>query len=217
MSTAAWLTLLQGMGTTLLLALIAVAAGVPLGLLLALARWRRVPVLAKLITAYVSLMRPTPVVTLCLLVFFLLPTIGMALPPMAAAALALSLNTTAFNCEIWRAALATIPRDQIEAGEAFGFSSWQSFWRIVLPQLWRVSVGPLVSEMTLLLKITPAASVVGIVDITRAASRIGAQTYDPLPPFLAATALYTLIIVIVVKGQTVVERRLAQRHGYAPT
>jgi polar amino acid transport system permease protein len=215
MTTTSLLTLLQGAGTTLVLALLAIAAGVPLGLLLALVRWRRLPVFDRLIAGYVSLMRPTPLVTLCLLVFFLLPAVGLELPPMAAAALALSLNTTAFNCEIWRAALATIPRDQLEAGAAFGFSGWQSFRRIVLPQLWRASLGPLVSEMTLLLKITPAASVIGIVDITRAASRIGAQTYDPLPPFLAATVLYTLIVALVVQGQRVIERRIAQRYGYA--
>lgn len=217
MTLAAFLSLLQGMGTTLVLALLAIAVGLPLGLLLALARWRQVPVLAPLIGGYVSLMRPTPVVTLCLLVFFLLPTLGMEMPPMAAAVLALGLNTTAFNCEIWRAALATLPRDQIEAGAAFGFSGWQTFRLIVMPQLWRVSIGPLVSEMTLLLKITPAVSVIGIVDITRAASRIGAQTYEPLPPFLAATVLYTLIIVCMVKGQRVLERRIAQRYGYTST
>jgi polar amino acid transport system permease protein len=217
MTIAAWFTLLQGFGTTLALALMALAAGVPLGLLLALARWRGGRVAGTLIGGYVSLMRPTPVVTLCLLVFFLLPAVGVELPPLAAATLALALNTTAFNCEIWRAALATVPRDQIEAGAAFGFSGWQGFRFIVMPQLWRAGIGPLVSETTLLLKITPAVSVVGVVDITRAASRIGAQTYEPLPPFLAATALYALIIAALVKGQRVLERRIAERHGLAST
>ncbi|MDN7812732.1 amino acid ABC transporter permease [Burkholderia gladioli] len=214
MTTSSYLALLQGAGVSLLLALCAVAVGIPLGLLLALARWRRVPVLDGAITAYVSVMRPTPVVTLCLLVFFVMPAAGLDLPPMAAAALALSLNTTAFNCEIWRAALLALPADQLEAGAAFGFSGWQTLVRIVLPQLWRASLGPLVSEITLLLKITPAASVIGIVDITRAAGRIGADTYDPLPPFLAATVLYTLIIALGVQGQRLLERRAAQRYGY---
>ena len=86
-----------------------------------------------------------------------------------------------------------------------------------MPQLWRASVGPLVNEITLLLKITPAVSVIGIVDITRAASRIGAQTYDPLPPFLTATLLYAVIIALLVQFQRVVERRLEQRYGYART
>lgn len=215
MTTTSLVTLLYGAGTTLALALSAIAIGLPLGLFMALARWRKVPVLNQLIAAYVSLMRPTPMITMCLFVFFLLPALGLELPPLAAAILALTLNTAAFNCEIWRAALATIPRDQLEAAAAFAMPDRMAFRRIVLPQLWRASLGQLVSEMTLLLKVTPAVSVIGIVDITRAASRIGAQTYDPLPPFLAATVLYTLIIAIVVLGQRFLERRIAQRYGYA--
>lgn len=214
MTAISLLTLLQGAGTTLVLAILAIAIGIPLGLLLALARWHRIPVLDKLITGYVSLMRPTPVVTLCLLIFFLLPVIGLELPPMAAAVLTLSLNTTAFTCEIWRAALATIPKEQLEAADAYGFSKMKGFARIVMPQLWRASLGPLVSEISLLLKVTPAVSVIGIVDITRAASRIGAQTYDPLPPFLVATVMYVVIIALLVQFQRIVERRLEQRYGF---
>ena len=167
----------------------AIAIGLPLGLLMALVRWRRVPVANALVAAYVSLMRPAPMITMCLFVFFVLPAAGLELPPLAAAVLALTLNTAAFNCEIWRAALATVPRDQLEAATAAGMSEWKTFRRIIVPQLWRSSLGPLVSEMTLLLKVTPAVSVIGIVDIPRAASRIGAQTYEPLPPFLARFSL----------------------------
>lgn len=215
MTTTSFLTLLHGAGITVALSLAAIAAGLPLGLLMALARWRRVPAVATLVAAYVGFMRPTPMITLCLFVFFLLPVTGLDLPPMLAAMLALALNTAAFNCEIWRAGLASIPREQFEAAAAFGMSDGQALRRIVLPQLWRSSLGPLVSEMTLLLKVTPAVSVIGIVDITRAASRIGAQTYEPLPAFIAATLLYTVLVAVVVRGQRGLERRIARRYGYA--
>lgn len=214
MTGAAFLTLLYGAGTTMALSLSAIAIGLPLGLLMALARWHRLPVGDQLIRAYVSVMRPTPMITLCLFVFFLLPVTGLDLSPMLAALVALSLSTAAFNCEIWRAGMMSIPSDQLEASAAFGMSDWRTFRRIVLPQLWRTSLGPLVSEMTLLIKVTPAVSVIGIVDITRAASRIGAQTYEPLPAFMAATLIYTLIIAIVVQGQRLLERRIALRYGY---
>jgi len=214
MTAAAYLTLLYGAGTTMALSIAAIAVGLPLGLLMALARWRRLPIANGLVKVYISVMRPTPMITLCLFVFFVLPTVGLDLSPMHAALLALVLSTAAFNCEIWRAGMASISIDQLEAGAAFGMSDWQTFRRIVLPQLWRVSLGPLVSEMTLLIKVTPAVSVIGIVDITRAASRIGAQTYQPLPAFIAATVIYTLIIAIVVKVQRLLEGRIAQRYGY---
>jgi ABC-type amino acid transport system permease subunit len=77
----------------------------------------------------------------------------------------------------------------------------------LLPQIARTSLPGLVNEMTLLIKVTPVLAVVGVVDITRAAVRIGAQTYDPLPPFLVAIALYAPIVFLLVLLQRWIERR----------
>ncbi|MFT5061789.1 MAG: polar amino acid transport system permease protein [Polaromonas sp.] len=214
MTADAFITLLWGAGVTLVLSLAGIAIGLPLGLAMALARWRQLALVSALVAVYVSVMRPMPMITLCLFVFFLLPSVGLDMPPMWAAVVALALNTAAFNCEIWRAGIAAIPRDQLEAASAFGMTRRQTFLRVVFPQVWRACLGPLVSEMTLLLKVTPAVSAIGIVEITRAASRIGAQTYDPLPPLIVATLLYTLIIVLFVKAQRILERRIAARYGY---
>ncbi len=85
----------------------------------------------------------------------------------------------------------------------------QRFQRIVLPQIARVSLPGLVNEMSLLIKVTPVLAVVGVVDITRAAVRIGAQTYEPLPPFLVAIALYVPIVFALVSLQCWIERRQA--------
>jgi polar amino acid transport system permease protein len=214
MTADAFITLLWGAGVTLVLSLAGIVLGLPLGLAMALARWRQLAFVSALVAGYVSVMRPMPIITLCLFVFFLLPSVGVDMPPMWAAIVALALNTAAFNCEIWRAGIAAIPRDQLEAASAFGMTRSQTFLRVIFPQVWRACLGPLVSEMTLLLKVTPAVSVIGIVEITRAASRIGAQTYEPLPPLIVATLLYTLIIVLFVKVQRILERRIAARYGY---
>ena len=79
------------------------------------------------------------------------------------------MNTSAFNCEIWRAALMNFPKDQYEAAQAVGMRAGQRFRRIVLPQIVRASLPALVNEMSLLIKVTPVLAVVGVVDITRAA------------------------------------------------
>ena len=76
-----------------------------------------------------------------------------------------------------------------------------------LPQIARASLPGLVNEMSLLIKVTPVLAVVGVVDITRAAVRIGAQTYEPLPPFLVAVALYAPIVFALVSLQRWIERR----------
>jgi ABC-type amino acid transport system permease subunit len=99
------------------------------------------------------------------------------------------------------------PKDQYEAAQSVGMNATLRFRRIVLPQIVRVSLPGLVNEMSLLIKVTPVLAVVGVVDITRAAVRIGAQTYDPLPPFLVALALYAPIVFLLVSVQRWIERR----------
>jgi His/Glu/Gln/Arg/opine family amino acid ABC transporter permease subunit len=197
----------QGAIVTVTLSLIGILIGLPIGLGLALLRWANVPVIAGIVTLYVSVLRATPLVTLLLLLFFALPNIGVPINPISAAILALVMNTSAFNCEVWRSALMNFPKDQFEAAQSVGMRAAQRFRRIVLPQIVRVSLPGLVNEMSLLIKVTPVLAVVGVVDITRAAVRIGAQTYEPLPPFLVAVALYAPIVYALVSLQRWIERR----------
>jgi His/Glu/Gln/Arg/opine family amino acid ABC transporter permease subunit len=203
MSAADVLAIFQGALTTLLLSAVGIALGLPIGLGLALIRWSRVPIAAPCVAAYVSLLRATPLVTLVLLLFFALPNASISVGPMSAGILALVMNTSAFNCEVWRAALMDLPKDQIEAAKSVGMQRGLRLRRIVLPQTARVS---LINEMSLLIKVTPVLAVVGVVDITRAAVRIGAQTYEPLPPFFIALAIYLPIIFALVSLQRWVER-----------
>jgi His/Glu/Gln/Arg/opine family amino acid ABC transporter permease subunit len=197
----------QGAIVTLALSLTGILIGLPIGLGLALIRWANVPFLAAIVTIYVSVLRATPLVTLLLLLFFALPNIGVPIDPVSAAILGLVMNTSAFNCEVWRSALMNFPRDQYEAAQSVGMRAGQRFRRIVLPQIVLVSLPGLVNEMSLLIKVTPVLAVVGVVDITRAAVRIGAETYEPLPPFLVAVALYVPIVFALVSLQRWIERR----------
>ncbi len=209
------LTIFSGALTTLLLSVAGIALGLPLGLGLALLRWGRVPVANPAVAVYVSLLRATPLVTLVLLLFFALPSAGISMGPLTAGLLALTLNTAAFNCEVWRASLLNLPKDQIEAAQSVGMGRVLRFRRIVLPQVARTALPGLINEMSLLVKLTPVLAVVGVVDITRAAVRIGAQTYEPLPPLLVALAIYIPIVFALVSVQRWVERRLARREAAA--
>jgi His/Glu/Gln/Arg/opine family amino acid ABC transporter permease subunit len=200
-------SIFQGAAVTITLSVIGILIGLPIGLGLALLRWANVPVIARIVAVYVSMLRATPLVTLLLLLFFALPNIGVPINPISAAITALVMNTSAFNCEVWRAALMNFPKDQYEAAQSIGMRASQRFRRIVLPQILRVSLPGLVNEMSLLIKVTPVLAVVGVVDITRAAVRIGAETYEPLPPFLVAIALYAPIVFALVALQRWIERR----------
>jgi len=207
MSAGDMLAMLGGAVVTVTLSLTGILIGLPIGLGLAVLRWADVPVIARIVTVYVSILRATPLVTLLLLLFFALPNIGIAIDPISAAILALVMNTAAFNCEVWRASLMNFPKDQYEAAQSVGMGAGLRFRRIVLPQIARVSLPGLVNEMSLLIKVTPVLAVVGVVDITRAAVRIGAETYDPLPPLLVAVALYAPIVFALVSLQRWIERR----------
>ncbi len=207
MSAGDVLAILRGAVVTVTLSLTGILIGLPIGLGLAVLRWADVPVVARIVAVYVSILRATPLVTLLLLLFFALPNIGIAIGPISAAILALVMNTAAFNCEVWRASLMNFPKDQYEAAQSVGMSAPLRFRRIVLPQIARASLPGLVNEMSLLIKVTPVLAVVGVVDITRAAVRIGAETYDPLPPFLVAVALYAPIVFALVALQRFIERR----------
>src|SRR5688572_13716479 len=107
--------LAKGTFTTLTVSLAGIAIGMLAGLALALLRVGRVPVAAQAIAAYTSLVRATPMVTLALLVFFGLPSVGLALSPLVAAIATIAINTSAFQAEIWRASLLDFPRGQTDA------------------------------------------------------------------------------------------------------
>jgi His/Glu/Gln/Arg/opine family amino acid ABC transporter permease subunit len=201
------LSIFQGAGVTIALSVLAILMGLPIGLALAIVRWTRVPLLWRGVALYVSLLRATPLVTLLLLLFFALPNIGMPIGPYSAAVLALVMNTSAFNCEVWRASLLAFPKDQYEAAQSVGMRASLRFRRIVLPQIIRSSLPGLVNEMSMLIKVTPVLAVVGVVDITRAAQRIGAETYEPLPPYLVALAIYIPIVFAFLAAQRWLEYR----------
>lgn len=213
----AWNSLLtelaKGTLTTITVSLAGIAVGMMAGLALALIRAGGVPVVAPTIAVYVSLIRATPMVTLALLIFFGLPALGFSLSPLAAAILIISINTSVFQAEIWRASLQDFPRGQLDAAQAGGMTRLRTFRRIVFPQVWRSSLPALVNEMTLVIKGSPAVAVIGVVDLTRVAVRWTTQTYEPIPPFLTATVIYVAVVTCLIRVQRFAERRIVEKYG----
>lgn len=205
-------SLLQGLWVTFSVSLAAVCIGVPCGLGLALVRWRQVPIFDSAVAILVSLLRAVPSVTLALLVYFALPEWGVTPSRLEAAIAVLALGTMAFDCEIWRSALLAFPKEQLEAAIACGMPRALRFRRIVLPQILRASLPALMNEATLIIKVSPAVAVIGLVDTTRAAVRIGAQTYRPLPGFFVALLLYMGLIGLMIASQ----RLIARKFGVTP-
>jgi polar amino acid transport system permease protein len=206
--------LLAGALTTLGLAVLSIAIGLVFGLALGILRWLKLPGLGRILATYISVVRATPLLTLALVIFFLVPAAtGYDMPATLAAIIAMSVNTSAFNCEIWSAGLENFPREQLEAARAAGMRRALLLRRIVLPQVARSNLPPLINEMTVLIKNSPAISVIGIVDLTRAAVRIGADTYRPLPPLIGALLIYIVIVFALLSLQKHLEQKSAVRHA----
>lgn len=213
METSEWMMLLEGGFTTLWLCIVSIAIGLFLGLIIALIRYFNVPILAQLMAIYTSFARATPLVTLVLFVFVGFPAVGLELDRNIAAILALVINTSAFNAEIWRNAFHAFSREQLEAAKASGMTPLLTFRRIMLPQMLLTSLPGLVNEMSFLVKASPAVAVIGVVDLTRVTNRIAAVTYEPLPPILAACVLYMVLIGCMLKLQRWSERYVHRLAG----
>lgn len=213
----AWSSLLselaRGTVTTVTVSLAGIAVGLVLGLALALVRTSGVPVASQAVTVYVSVVRATPMVTLALLIFFGLPTFGVSLSPLVAAIVIISINTSVFQAEIWRASLLDFPRGQLDAARAGGMTHAIALRRIIFPQVWRASLPALVNEMTLVIKGSPAVAVIGVVDLTRVAVRWTTATYEPIQPFLTAATIYVVVVMCLIRLQRSTERRIVERYG----
>lgn len=200
---------LLGAGVTLFVSLLGALFGMAVGLALLFlreAKWRPVRWLAHL---YVSFVRGTPLLVQIFLVYYALPgLIGIDLAPFTAGVLALSLNSGAFASEILRGGLSQIPPGQYEAADALGLPRIVTWFKIILPQIVRIILPPLVNEFTLLVKASTLLSVITVVDLTRTAQNIMNVTYRPVEAFLLAAALYFIILFALSTLVRVLEKRL---------
>lgn len=130
--------LLLGAVTTALISGISILLGMPLGLVFAFGLVSQNGLVRRFCAVYRSFWRGTPLLVQILLIFYLLPSVGLDLSPVAAAVLALTLNTSAFQAEIFRGGLTALPKGQIEAAQMLGISPTDIRRRIVIPQLMRL-------------------------------------------------------------------------------
>ena len=202
--------LLQGAARTVSVSLAGIALGLVIGTAVCVARVSGQGAAARVGGLYVSFFRGVPLLVQLLLIYYLLPVVGLNVPALVAAIAGLSLASGAYQAEILRGALNAVPRGQTEASLAFGFAPGDIWRRILLPQALRIALPPLINEFILLLKASSLISVVGIAELTRVSMNIASSTYRPLEAYVAAGALYLAINLCLAGLGTLAERRLAQ-------
>ena len=196
---------------TILLSAAAFIGGGLIGAAIALLRVSSVAAGRYLAIGYITLFQGTPLLLQLFLVFFGSDMLGLPLSPWIAASLGLSLNAGAFLGEIWRGSIQAVPRAQSEAAMALGLHYLPIMRRVVLPQALRIATAPTVGFLVNLVKATSLASIVGFVELTRAAQLLNNATFRPFTIFGSVAVLYFLLCWPL----TIASRRLETRMALA--
>lgn len=225
-------SIVRGLGTTLLLTVVAMAIGIVLGVLLAVCRISSNPLLSGPAWVYIWFFRGTP--TLVQLIFFynlsaLLPQVSLGIPfgpefvvwdtnslitPMLAAILGLGLNEGAYMAEIIRGGLLSVDHGQREAASALGMTNARTMRRVVLPQAMRFIIPPTGNQVISMVKSTALVSVIALSDLLYTAQSIYNKTFETIPLLIVACLWYLAVTSVLYVGQYFVERHYSrgERH-----
>jgi len=201
--------LLRGAENTLAASALGVVLGVVVGIALAVAHEAGGWALRLFVRFYVSFARGTPLFIQILVLFFVLPAIGLDIPKFHAGVIALSLNSGAYVSEMIRGGLTAVPRGQIEAARALAMPRPLIWRHIVLPQVFALILPPLTVEFIALVKASALLSVIGVVELTRTAQQIVAATFRPIELWLATGGLYFVMCSALASVARRLERRAA--------
>ena len=200
---------LIGAGMTAMVSAVSIAAGMVLGLWLSFGLISRNRLIRGGSAAYRSVWRGTPILVQLLIVFYLLPAIGLDVPSIAAAMIALAMNTAAFQAEIFRGGLLSIPAGQVEAARMLGIRVLTIRVRILIPQMMRLVLPALINETISILKNSSLISVIAVTELMRTSQHVVSVTYRPLEAYTIAALIYLAMNLVLARTGAYFERRYA--------
>jgi His/Glu/Gln/Arg/opine family amino acid ABC transporter permease subunit len=217
MTPSGWINvkfLINGMGNTILISLIAAVISIALGLIVALPalaerRWLRI-----LNRIYVELIRSIPLLPMLFWVFYGLPIIfksmGLNIPiePFWGAIITLAISDSAFTAEIFRGGIQSIARGQTEAAQTVGLNYVQTMRYVIMPQAIRRILPPLANQFIYIVKMSAFASVIGMQELTRRANELVVTEYRPLEIYSLLILEYLVLVLIISAGVRWLERKM---------
>jgi His/Glu/Gln/Arg/opine family amino acid ABC transporter permease subunit len=199
-------------GGTLRLAIPAILLGFLLGVFIGFGRLARSHWFALPARLYVEFFRGVPLVMVIFWIWFIIPAaLGRSLPEYGVALVAFVVFEAAYFGEIVRAGIQSVPRGQMEAATATGLGRAQSMFYVVLPQALRNMIPALVTQCIVLLKDTSLASIIGYVDLTKAAQIVNNREVRPFELYLFIAVVYWLCSFAMSRYAGAVEQRLNRR------
>ncbi|MBI1383775.1 MAG: ABC transporter permease subunit [Rhizobiales bacterium] len=209
--------LLPPLGLTIALSLTALVMATPLGLALGTLR-TTLPdrhIAAWLLDAYVFFVRGTPILIQIFAVYFLLPAAGIKLPLFWMGVLALVVNSAGYQIEIGRAAVSSVPRGQWEAAYALGFEARPTLWSFILPQAARRMVGPVMNELSQLIKASSVLSIITLYELHKAAEAIISANFRFVEVLIVEGFWYFCFVYALSLVARALEGRLSASGGLA--
>jgi len=182
----------------LLVSLCAIVLSVLIGALMALAALSKRKGLQTLARFYVEIFRAIPLLVLLLWVFYGLPVVlGLQLGVFVAGVLSLALSDSAFEAEVFRAGIQSVPKGQVEAAKSLGLSWYQQMRFIVAPQAIKVILPALGNQFIYVVKMSSLISVIGLPELTRRANELNVNEYRPLEIYSFLVIEYLVLIVCI--------------------
>lgn len=201
--------LAQGLLVSIEIFLLTLVGSLPLGLLVAFGRMSKWRPLRLVVQFYISVMRGTPLVLQLMVVYFA-PSIlfGWIVPRFSAVIIGMILNYAAYFAEIYRGGIASMPVGQYEAAEVLGYTKGQTFFKIILPQVFKRILPSVTNEVITLVKDTSLAYVVSVMEMFTLAKKI-ASSQSTLMPFVIAGVFYYIFNLVVAVVMERMERKLS--------
>ena len=182
-------SLLAAAGLTLVLSCLSMALAVCLGAAIAIGRVYGNRVSRALLTAYVEVMRGTPILLQLFVIYYGLASV-VRLPAFVAALIGLGLNYAAYESEIYRGALEAVARGQLEAARVLGFTEWQTLRLIRAPQAFRFALAPMTNDFVAMLKDSSLVSVLTVMELTKQTQIFATNLGSWVVPGVLCAALY---------------------------
>ena len=198
--------LMRGLFNTILLGLLAIGIGIPVGLVISLIRLYAPKPFRWLAIGYIDIFRAMPVLVVLILIYYALPFVGIRFSSWVSATLAFTFIMSAYSAEVFRSGIESIPHGQFEAAQALGLTFLQTLYKVILPQAVRVVIPPATSNCVSMFKDTSLASAVALPELLQEANDAQAFYANPTP-LIGAALVYLAFLWPMVRLVGYIEKR----------
>lgn len=208
---------IQGAKTTITISLVSLVIGFALGLLICLMKMSKIKILKWPASAYVQVLRGTPLFVQIFIIYFGLPQLGIQFPDIGpfssdfvSGAFALSINSSAYIAEIFRSGIQAVDKGQMEASRSLGLGYVDAMRYVIVPQAVKNVLPALANEFITLVKESSIISVIGVQELMFKAGIVRTALYRPFEPYIMAAIMYLVMTTILSLLVGLLEKKLAQ-------